>query len=235
MPRLAANCVSPSSMRHQRPPLGLDAGKGNGAGEYLGVGTPAPASSVRRPLLRAECPHVGLTLTCAGTLPAVAAVVACLGLHGLLANLPRFAYVGVADGSFRLVNLTGGGHGIQVQLRLRNSGKSPAYDFTTWISGPVVAAASDEPFGPSRPLVERTSTSIVFADGDTHVGSTAPITPEQLQAVRAGTSKMFDWGGADYRDAFGVVRTLKFFDVNGLEVQPGAWPLQPHRKGYEAD
>ena len=145
------------------------------------------------------------------------------------------AYVGVADGSFRLVNLTEGGQGILVQVRLKNSGKSPAYDYTTWIAGPVIAGASDEPFGPPTPLSNR-STSVVFADGDTHLASAAPITAEQIQKVRAGTSKIFAWGGADYRDAFGTARTLRFYDINGRdEVAQGAWALQPHQKGYQSD
>jgi hypothetical protein len=146
------------------------------------------------------------------------------------------AYMGVADGSFRLVNLREGGQGIQVQVRLRNSGKSPAYDFTTWIAAPLIAGASDDPFGSPLPLSERTSSSVVFADGDVHLARAAAITPEQIQAVRAGSSKIFAWGGADYRDAFGVLRTLRFYDINADdEAGQGLWALKPHRKGYQAD
>jgi hypothetical protein len=145
-------------------------------------------------------------------------------------------HIGVADGSFRLVNLTEGGQGIQVQVRLKNSGKSPAYDFTTWIAAPVIAGASAEPFGLPTPLSDRTSASVVFADGDVHLASVAPITPEQIQAIRAGTSNVFAWGGADYRDAFGAARTLKFYDINARdESTSGLWALKPHKKGYQAD
>ena len=134
------------------------------------------------------------------------------------------------------MNLTEGGQGIQVQVRLKNSGKSPAYEFTTWIAAPVIAGASDEPFGSPTPLSGRTSASIVFAEADVNLARATPITPEQLHAIRAGTSKVFAWGGADYRDAFGVIRTLRFHDVNARdEGAPGVWALQPHRKGYQAD
>jgi hypothetical protein len=144
------------------------------------------------------------------------------------------AYVGVLDGSFQVVNLTEGGQGIRVHVRLKNSGKSPAYEFTTWIAAPVIAGPSEELFAPRQSGPG--SSSILFADGEVNLSATAPITPEQIQSVKAGTSRIFAWGGADYRDAFGVVRTLKFHDINARdETVPGVWALQPHRKGYQAD
>ena len=148
------------------------------------------------------------------------------------------AYVGVADGSIQLVNLTDvGGQGISAYVRIRNNGRTPAYEFTTWFAQPVVAEANTPPFGPPLPFEERTSSSILFSDSDAHISRATPITAEDLAAIRDGSKKVFVWGGVDYADAFGRKRTMRFHDVNGVELGAGSgrWQLMPHRKGYQAD
>jgi len=172
-----------------------------------------------------------------GPLVAVAALLVALRQFGLsrdTAERQLRAYIGVAKGSFRLVNVNGGGVGVLVHVQLVNSGKTPAYDFTTWINPPIAADSDASPFGEPLPIENRTSTSIVFADGEVDLQRAWPLAPLDLDAVRAGTRKFFVSGGADYRDAFGVRRTLKFYDVSGDEVN-GVWPLKPHKRGYVAD
>jgi hypothetical protein len=175
-----------------------------------------------------------------GPIIAVAALFVALGQYSLSRDTAQKqirAYVGVVDGAIQLVNLTTEGQGISALLRLKNSGRSPAYQFTTWIAQPVIAEPNAEPFGEPLPLEDRTSASVMFSEADVQVSRATPISNTDLAALRNGTKKLFIWGGADYTDAFGVRRTLRFHDVNGEELgqASGRWPVKPHRRGYQAD
>lgn len=146
------------------------------------------------------------------------------------------AYVGVTGGQIRLVNLSpGAGQGVTVEIKLTNSGKTPAYNFRTWYPRFVVDAIGSAPFSePPAPILSKQS-SILFAGGDVVLLFTAPVSAQDFAEIRSGKKAIFVWGAASYEDTFGVKRTLLFFDRNGDEsfIGSGLWPLQPSPPGYQ--
>ena len=152
------------------------------------------------------------------------------------------AYVTLAGGQMRIVNLTGGGLGVSIDIELKNSGQTPAYGFTTWVRPPEVHDKDAVPFGPPTPLSERTGSSIVGSGANVTVNYTIPLTDQD--AINNGSKRIFVWGGADYTDAFGVARYFHFRSASGPSIVNvdatgrinwQGWSLQPHRLGYEAN
>jgi len=144
------------------------------------------------------------------------------------------AYVGFFEGGMRLGN---GGAAIEVQAKLKNFGNSPASDFTTWIVARVLPKDDLSVFGPRDPSLGKGATSILYPDGVVEMGTTFQISPQDLAEVRAGSKKIFVWGGATYKDVFGNDRFSNFYDVNSNErgVNSGLWGFQPAKRGYEAN
>ena len=68
---------------------------------------------------------------------------------------------------------------------------------------------------------------------------TISVSDAQLSALKAGTHKIFVWGGVDFRDAFRADRHFVFRIINGnagMIKNPGdAISLQPHKLGYDAN
>lgn len=126
--------------------------------------------------------------------------------------------------------------GFRVQIQLKNSGLTPAYGFTTWVMEPKILPVDAIPFGPPRPLSERTGSSIMGPGADTWINWYARFSGSDLDDIRTGKKAIFVWGGADYTDAFGKRRYFIFRDMmTGTEENPAVWALKPHRLGYDAN
>ena len=174
---------------------------------------------------------------------AVASIVAFLQFIALIATwwlMARTArrqlraYVALFGGEIAIVRE--GGSGLKIHVELRNSGQTPAYDFTTWIARPVVDVPGALPFGPPRPIQDRTGASIVAPGASAHIHWTMAADAAMIADLQNGTKKLFIWGGCDYTDVFGHRRDFMFRDTNGDEVfQPiRGWSIAPHKFGYEA-
>jgi hypothetical protein len=126
--------------------------------------------------------------------------------------------------------------GFRVHIEMKNSGVTPAYDFTTWIKRPEILEPDALPFGPPTPTSERTGGSIVAPGSGVHQNWYSPLLPEQAAEIRSGVKAIFIWGGANYRDAFGKQRHFVYrIAISGGEDGPGMWALKPHKQGYDAD
>jgi hypothetical protein len=147
------------------------------------------------------------------------------------------AYVTLTGGGAELVNIRDQGFGLRVQITLRNSGQTPAYEFTTWIGQPVIKETGDLPFTDPTPLAERNGSSITGPGAEAHLVQVISVSEAELAALRMRTLRLFVWGGADYTDVFGQRRFFKFRCVNGAEIVPPqgqGWSIGPHRLGYQA-
>ena len=147
------------------------------------------------------------------------------------------AYVSLVGGGFVHANVDNV-PGYLVQIELRNAGTTPGYDFTTWIMPPEIRDLSDIPFGLARPEPDRTGKSIIAPATSAWINGYYQWKPGELDAVRKREKGVFIWGGADYRDAFGVPRRFLFrILISGNENAGNGtgWALSPHRLGYEAD
>jgi hypothetical protein len=146
------------------------------------------------------------------------------------------AYVAISGGGTELVNIIEGGLGIRVRVNLINSGQTPAYDFSTWSPPPLIGNPSDLPFTDATPLEDRPGRSITSSGQNADIEHVIPLSETQLAGLREGTKKLFLWGGADYTDVYGEKRYFRFKCINGagLSAPATAWPITPHRLGYEA-
>jgi hypothetical protein len=128
-----------------------------------------------------------------------------------------------------------GGPGYRVHIELKNSGQTPAYDFTTWIKAPMIAEVDKAPFGPPRPIGERTAGSVVGPGTSVHQHWYARWSETELADIRASTKAIFVSGGSDYKDIFGRRRHFHYrISITGSEDSPNTWALKPHKSGYDA-
>jgi hypothetical protein len=126
-----------------------------------------------------------------------------------------------------------------VRIELKNYGNSPGYDFTTWIMPPQILKVADAaPFGPPRPISERSGQSIIGPHSSAWINWFAEMSPDELAAIRARDKGIYVWGGADFKDAFGHARKFIFRClITGEQTELGGtgWALAPHKQGYEAN
>lgn len=190
----------------------------------------------------AEAAEAGFWLLLASLVAALGAAVAAWWTVSIMRDSARRemrAYVGMYSGGMQLVVLTEGGRGIRVTVDLKNAGRTPGYNFTTWIKRPRILEEAEVSFDGPTPLAERTAASIIAPDTMAHIHWTIGVTDDELGDLRAGTKRVFVWGGADYKDAFGDNRHFIFRCWNDRATNlnnPGdGVPLSPHRVGYEGN
>jgi hypothetical protein len=149
------------------------------------------------------------------------------------------AYVGLENANMRYVSLIEGGRGFMISLKLKNFGQTPGYRLTSWLKPPVIRPPDAVPFGPPTPIGERGGNSMIGPQGEANMFWTIPVSDAQLAGIKAGTLKIFVWGGVDYEDAFGVDRHFIFRAVNSNAAMINApgdqMLLEPHAMGYSAN
>jgi hypothetical protein len=174
----------------------------------------------------------------------IAAITGLVGLFQLLALLATVrvvfrnsrrqsrAYVSKEAGSARLVNDPNGEPILEGYVKLKNFGRTPAFQYRSYALIKV-ANVNAAPFE---------ETSVVAGKGILGPGAVTDlqvywrVSDGDLAAIRAGTKRIFVWGEARYVDAFGKNRYFRFYDVNATEEFAGlGWPLQAADKPAEAD
>jgi hypothetical protein len=126
------------------------------------------------------------------------------------------------------------GDAIGARVTMRNSGPTPAYEERSWIAIQV-AAPNAIPFVFPPNLNDRPK-SIIGPNTDFDLDIGFQTTPEIIQSVRNGQTRIFVWGRVEYRDAFGHDRFFIFRMVNGGFVDGAKrWSIGPHTSGYEAN
>lgn len=145
------------------------------------------------------------------------------------------AYVSIFGGSITLTHFNDMGQAFYIDLKLRNSGQTPGYNYATWIEAKIEEPASS-PFPTTIDPMEGRASSIIGPQTDSTLSRAIPVSAEELQAIRAGTKQIFIWGRADFKDAFDRPRYFTFRSKNGHEVAPGGtWTVGPHKDGYDAN
>ena len=149
------------------------------------------------------------------------------------------AYVGIEGGYMRYVDLLEGGQGFTIHIEIRNYGQTPGYHLTSWVKPPAILPSDSVPFGEPVPIADRFGSSIIGPQSNVSLEWTISVSDDQLSTLKAGTHKIFVWGGVDFKDAFRVNRHFVFRIINGnagMIKNPGdATSLQPHKLGYDAN
>jgi hypothetical protein len=119
------------------------------------------------------------------------------------------AYIFIHQGEIKLIN---NDTAIMANILLKNCGATPGYDFKSWTN--VRIGAPDEPiFGERKSYAQ---ISIIGPLSDISAPSQfIPITPDERSSINNGAKKIFVWGEAVYRDAFGTSWTFLFKATNG--------------------
>jgi hypothetical protein len=125
---------------------------------------------------------------------------------------------------------------IFIDIVFKNSGQTPAYDFTTSSPTPLIREKDSTPFDDLE-MPKPASSSVLFSQSTAGVQHRFVVSAEDIAAIRAGTRKVFIWGKTEYRDTFGRSRHFEFYDVNGDETghNSGRWLLRPHSRGYKSN
>lgn len=117
------------------------------------------------------------------------------------------AYVGVSGCSIDMIE---DGSGFIMQVAIKNSGQTPAYDFGLF--GEVFS--EETALNGSRPIPQpMDGHRFPFNPGEITFGAYRLVTDhasELLQAVMDGEYAIYLQGGCEYRDAFGNLRTLSY-------------------------
>ncbi len=110
------------------------------------------------------------------------------------------AYVFITDGGNISIDPTT----FRVFIKLRNSGQTPGYKFSTWLGGGIYRG-DDSPFPlDTKPLGERSVASIIGPGETVDIDSrNNSISQEEISAIIDEYLAIFVWGGCDYTDTFG--------------------------------
>ncbi len=142
------------------------------------------------------------------------------------------AYVSIDTGSARLVNDPNGEPILEGYVKLRNFGRTPAFQYRTY-SMIKVANVNAIPFDETSVPI---GGGILGPGAETDLQAYWRVSDGDLAAIRAGTKRIFVWGEAHYVDAYGKNRYFKFFNVNAPgELGDLGWPLLAGTKPAEAN
>lgn len=121
---------------------------------------------------------------------------------------------------------------IEVDIKFRNSGQTPAYSVEIRCEPPVIGRPTDRPF--DMPLRFAPVRTIISPGGEFSVRRLiTQVSSEQLRQIQNSEMAIWVWGRVDYADAFKGRRYLHFrcLALGGGE----SWPLMPGPDGYEAN
>jgi hypothetical protein len=142
------------------------------------------------------------------------------------------AYISMEAGSARLVNDPNGEPILEGYVKLKNFGRTPAFQYRSYALIKV-ANVNAPPFEETSVVAGR---GILGPGAETDLQVYWRVSDGDLAAIRAGTKRIFVWGEARYVDAFRKSRYFRFYDVNAPEELAGlGWPLQAADKPAEAD
>jgi hypothetical protein len=172
---------------------------------------------------------------------AIAGLVAFLQLMALLAIVlvvsrssrrQLRAYVSMEAGTARLVNDPNGEPVLEGYIKLKNFGRTPAFEYRSFVMIKVLNV--------NAPPFEETSVAsgrgLLGPGAGTDLQVYWRVSEGDLAAIRAGTKRIFVWGEAYYVDAFAKNRYFKFYNVNAPEELAGlGWPLLAGDKAAEAN
>jgi hypothetical protein len=167
----------------------------------------------------------------------IASVVAFLQFLALMATVHIMrrtgkrqlrAYISDVDGKAVLSSM-----GIEIKIRFRNAGQTPAYDVEIRCDPPIIARHDARPFD-REPQFAPVKT-IIAPNSKFDIRRTLTLADDAglIPAVQNSERAIFVWGRVDYVDAFAEKRHFLF---RCIALGPGSsWRLQPHPDGYEAD
>jgi hypothetical protein len=162
---------------------------------------------------------------------AIAGLVAFLQLMALLAIVlvvsrssrrQLRAYVSMEAGTARLVNDPNGEPVLEGYIKLKNFGRTPAFEYRSFVMIKVLNV--------NAPPFEETSVAsgrgLLGPGAGTDLQVYWRVSEGDLAAIRAGTKRIFVWGEAYYVDAFAKNRYFKFYNMNAPGELAGlGWPL----------
>jgi hypothetical protein len=141
------------------------------------------------------------------------------------------AYMGTRGGRVILKQI-GPQTFLEGHVSLKNFGKTPAFDHRSWVRIDVKEPARS-PFDlPGNGF----GGTVVSPEAEANLPVRWPVSGEDVDGIRKEAKRIFVWGGADYIDAFGKARFLKFYMWNAAEaVDADSWPLIASDKPDEAN
>lgn len=144
------------------------------------------------------------------------------------------AYISILSAAIQPQNYPNGST-VVVQITIKNSGQTPAYDERSFISV-AVAPANANPFT-FWPNLDDRPRHILGPNVESTLDNAISISATDLQEVMNGTKKIFVWGRVEYQDVFGQSRYMIFRDINGAWYGPPSnrWAAQAHPLGEEAN
>jgi len=121
---------------------------------------------------------------------------------------------------------------LEGHVSLKNFGKTPAFDHRPWVRIDVKE--------PSRPPFDLPGNgfggAVISPEAEASLPVRWPVSDQDVDGIRKEAKRIFVWGGADYIDAFGKARFLKFYMWNAAEAADAdSWPLIASDKPDEAN
>jgi hypothetical protein len=100
-------------------------------------------------------------------------------------------------------------------LRVKNFGKTPAYDLAA-IGGIAIGKSFGQLPAPTGPTGISRSTLSIGAVSDQFHRAPRPLSPEEIAALAAGTLTLWVYGELQYRDTFNIQHITKYrFQTGG--------------------
>jgi hypothetical protein len=104
---------------------------------------------------------------------------------------------------------------IEIEINIKNSGQTPAYNFNIQFSDPTILDSDATPWEDEPVPQDDWGFAGVLGPGAvTYVGRPLPVTNEIVDEISAGQKTIFAWGRINYVDIFGRKRTYVFRNTN---------------------
>jgi hypothetical protein len=142
------------------------------------------------------------------------------------------AYISMVGGSITLQN---NAMFIRIYIQVKNSGQTPAYKVSTWVTHQIRDLPQFDPsFTEAQPPEQRGGRSIVGPQMPIDLLIDHPITPEEREGINNGIKRIYVWGQIDYTDVFNEPRWTKFRCISGVINGQVGWTLVPDHDGADA-
>lgn len=121
---------------------------------------------------------------------------------------------------------------IEVTFSVKNSGQTPAYDFTA--STNIGSQIANKPFAHSNVRTGGTSSGIIGPGNTLHIHEDIAADNRFITALRERVFTVYVWGQFEYKDAFNHPRRVDY-RARVISVAGEKWLLQAEREGNYAD
>jgi hypothetical protein len=133
------------------------------------------------------------------------------------------AYVLLDGGAIRTITTDAGRIMLLIDIKMKNSGQTPAYNFRSWY-GVEILYPKD---APKYTMGGVETPSPIGPGGEMDHTLRKEITEGDIVLIRQRKMVVHIWGRYDYTDIFDEPRYFELFLKNGNWEPPGAWSIIP--------